>query len=149
MTRTLSKYIPQLTGWQAVLAFLLGAFVLYTAGRLMWANITFSATGGVEMTGGQVLVDQSNVWSPAVKVTKGGVVGLELAMLGGALFSVIQIIFWLTTESAEGGEDEGTDDDEDASLIEKAWMAVAAFKRNPFPLVFGLSMCADILERTT
>jgi hypothetical protein len=116
------------------------------AGRLIWANVSFSATGGIEMTGGQVVVDQSDVWNPAVQVTRGGVIGLELAMLGDALFSVIQVLFWLTTESDAGADDDDDEGDEDSSLLEKAKQAIASFRTNPLPLVFGLSMCADIFS---
>jgi hypothetical protein len=144
MTRLLSKYIPAVTGWQAVLAVLLGAFVLYVSGRLVWANVTFSATGVVEMTGGQVTIDQSDVYNPAVKVTQGGVIGLELALLGGALFSAIQFIFWLTTESANGN-DERREKDDDLSVLESAWNEILSFKNNPFPLVFGASMFVDVI----
>ncbi len=145
MTRLLSKYIPAVAGWQAVLAVLLGAFVLYVSGRLVWANVTFSATGVVEMTGGQVTIDQSDVYNPAVKVTQGGVIGLELALLGGALFSAIQFIFWLTTESANGSDERREDDDGDLSILESVWNAILSFKDNPFPLVFGASMFVDVI----
>lgn len=145
MTRMLSKYIPALTGWQAVLAVLLGAFVLYVSGRLIAANVDFSAISIVEMTGGQVVIDQSNVYSPAVKVIRGGVIGLELALLGGALFSVIQFIFWLTAGIAAGGDRDEWEDGDDLSVLESVWNVILSFKRNPFPLVFGASMCVDVI----
>lgn len=94
--------VPKGSGYWAGIFFIIGIVGLIAAFAFFIFNIMFSAFGLMQMTGGNIIWDFSNPYTPAFHVISGGKVGLIMAILGGLLASISEGRLWIVPTKDKG-----------------------------------------------
>jgi len=91
--------IPKFDGWFGALIFHAGLVLFFCSVYLMWYNNISTESFIQLMYGGSVLIKNNDWGIPVPVVVSGGELPIGFGMVIGVVFSVVQIIFWLTNDS--------------------------------------------------
>jgi hypothetical protein len=87
--------IEQKKGWAAVFLATLGAIILGSSVFLLVLNNEFSAFGFAEISGGNIVPIEGNIYGIGVDITSGGAFGLTAGLVASIIVTAVQFIFWV------------------------------------------------------
>jgi len=96
--------IPKGTEYWAGIFFIFGLIGLIAATGFWLFNLLFSAFGLMQLTGGVINWDFSNIYIPAFSIVSGGKIGLIMGILGGLLSTISEGRLWVVPTKDKGNK---------------------------------------------